>query len=99
MQTPMKYIVLSFSSWLNNHLPDLTFAELGFELISRGDIKPEIDMETEDIPDVSNVGTQPLSKFEAIPDDMSPEDILVQCQVRNLYSFFFFSFCTISKFG
>lgn len=55
---------------------------MGFELIARGDIKPEVDMETEDIPDNSSVGTQPLSKFEAIPDDISPEEILLQCQVK-----------------
>lgn len=72
LMTPEK-----LGSWVVTHLPSLSSTELGFEIFQ--DIKPELDMDTEDIIDSGII--PPLSKFEAIPDDMSPDEILAQCQV------------------
>lgn len=67
--------------WVLNLVPDLTSADLGFEITA--ELRQDRGIHQED--DEADGPTEskrrmPSSKFEAIPDDLTPEEVLARSQ-------------------
>lgn len=68
--------------WLLNLVPELTSQDLGFEITPelRQESKGNFDHEDGEVGPPEAKKRMPATKFEAIPDDLTPEEILARSQ-------------------
>lgn len=69
--------------WLFALCPDVTATDLGFEipLEFRHEHSIKSDPDSEDAPASSAKRKMPASKFEAVPDDLEPHEVLARAQI------------------
>lgn len=67
-------------SWIYNLLPELSSADLGFEIPTECRPENKIDHESEDGPTPAK-RRMPVTKFEAVLDDLEPDEILARSQL------------------
>lgn len=79
LQSGMKLLQIEKLGWIFNLIPELTSDHVGFE------ITPELRLnkhreDNDDDHVLENKRKMPATKFEAIPDELTPEEILVRSQ-------------------
>lgn len=81
LQAGLKIIAPDKLGWMINLVPEITSEEIGFEITPEmRAIKHNEDHEDGDIIN-ENKRKMPSTKFEAIPDDLTPEEILAKSQI------------------
>lgn len=81
LQAGLKIMVPEKLGWMINLMPEITSEEIGFEITAEMRATKHTD-EHEDSDNVNdNKKRMPQTKFEAVPDDLSPEEILAKSQI------------------
>lgn len=81
LQAGLKMMVPDKLTWIINLVPEITSEELGFEITAEmRSVKHHEEHEDSDNI-IDNKKRMPLTKFEAVPDGLTPEEILAKSQV------------------
>lgn len=81
LQAGLKMMVPEKLGWMINLVPEITSEEIGFEITAEMRASKHTD-EHEDSDNVNdNKKRMPPTKFEAVADDLSPEEILAKSQM------------------
>lgn len=81
LQAGLKIMVPEKLGWMINLVPEITSEEVGFEITAEMRAIKHSE-EHEDSDNVNeNKKKMPLTKFEAVPDDLTAEEILAKSQM------------------
>lgn len=81
LQAGMKIMVPEKLGWMMNLVPEITSEDVGFEITAEMRAHKHHDEHDDSDHVHESKRRMPITKFEAIPDELTPEEILSKSQI------------------